>query len=254
MAPLITLSKVNKVYQQSRGPVQAIRDFTLEVAQGEVVAVVGPSGCGKTTLLRIVAGVLSPSAGSISIAGKSSQEYRENDGIGLVFQRPVLFPWRTVIRNVMLPSEVGPNRTRDSGAKQRAEHLLSLMGLEDFGGAYPRQLSGGMLQRTALARALLNRPKLLLLDEAFSALDELTREQLWLDFIEMWRLENPTVLLVTHSIREAVFLGDRVVVMSSLPGQVRAEQEISLPRSRSRATLTSPAFLELCEAIRRKLE
>jgi NitT/TauT family transport system ATP-binding protein len=244
----ITVSKVGKVYQRNSDCVAALSDFTMQVSEGESVAVLGPSGCGKTTLLRIVAGLIAPTHGRVMIGLRAPSDYFTEGGIGFVFQKPILFPWRTVIQNVVLPAELG--RANLKRSPERAQELLSLMGLSGFETAYPHELSGGMFQRAAVARALMMRPKVLLLDEPFSALDDITREQLWLDFAAMREHESSTVIIVTHSVREAVFFGNRVLVVSPRPGHVRKEIHITLPESRNRAVVTSREFADICEEVR----
>ena len=213
----------------------ALRDCSLRVAEGEFVAVVGPSGCGKSTLMRLVSGLWPASAGSVVVAGQ------EVDGplslVGMAFQNPTLLPWRRILANVMLPLEVVPQhrsrlRAHRAEYEAQAEGLLSLVGLGGFGTKYPHELSGGMQQRTSLCRALIHEPPLLMLDEPFSALDVFTREDLWAVLQEVWMARRPTVVLVTHDLREAVYLADRVLVMSARPGRIIAERAIPFARPR----------------------
>jgi NitT/TauT family transport system ATP-binding protein len=213
----------------------ALRDCSLRVAEGEFVAVVGPSGCGKSTLMRLVSGLWPASEGSVVVAG------REVDGplplVGMAFQNPTLLPWRRILANVMLPLEVVPKhrarlRAHRAAYEAQAEALLALVGLGGFGQKYPHELSGGMQQRTSLCRALIHEPPLLMLDEPFSALDVFTREDLWAVLQDVWVARRPTVVLVTHDLREAVYLADRVLVMSARPGRIIAERTVPLPRPR----------------------
>ena len=221
----------------------ALRDFTLAVRSQEFVAVVGPSGCGKTTLLRLTAGLEVPTRGHIDIGGTRVDGARTE--VGIMFQSSVLLPWRTVLRNVMLPIDfIGRPRSEDY---ERARELLELVGLSDFADHDPQELSGGMQQRVALARALLSDPEVLLLDEPFGALDALTRGDLNLELLRVWQQRKKTAILITHSISEAVFLADRVVVMTSNPGCVSEIVEVPLPRPRVRDMQYETAFTELAK-------
>jgi NitT/TauT family transport system ATP-binding protein len=247
----LNVSQVSKIYRQDSGPLRALDDFNMQAAEGEVVSLLGPSGCGKTTLLRIVAGLVRPSSGQVLINDKDPVDYRREGKVGFVFQKPTLLPWRTVYGNVLLPLELRGKQA--SRVPERAERLLSMMGLSGFESAYPRQLSGGMLQRAAVARALMTQPKVLLLDEPFSALDEITRERLWFDFAATWRHEMTTIILVTHSVREAVFFGDRILMVTQRPGRVQEEIHIPLPKRRDGTVAASREFVGLCEEVRAKL-
>ncbi|MFL5679697.1 MAG: ABC transporter ATP-binding protein [Chloroflexota bacterium] len=222
----------------------------LTVAPGEVVALIGPNGSGKSTLLRVASGLLTPNAGSVALDGQPVTE--PTTGIGLVFQEPRLLPWRTVAANVAYPLELAgwPRPRRDA----RLTELLDLVNLAEWTGARPGQLSGGMRQRVALARALALEPRVLLLDEPFSALDALTRERLNLELLELWRATGTSALVVTHSIPEAIILADRVVVLSSRPGRVVAELPVDVPRPRTLAALDDAVVSPLARAIRGSLE
>ena len=215
-------------------PITALEKVCFEVADGEFVAIVGPSGCGKSTLLRIIAGLQQPSAGSVTVRGKSAFEARRDVEFGFVFQSPVLFPWLRVLGNVLLPDRIlgrrNPQAVADSEAHARG--LLRDVGLEGFEDYYPEQISGGMQQRVALARALSYGPSTLLMDEPFGALDEFTRDNLNLQLLEVWRQTRSTVLFVTHSLQEAIFLSDRVVVLSPRPGSVIRIAEVPFGRPR----------------------
>ena len=223
--------------------VDALRGFSLRVAQGEFTVVVGPSGCGKSTLLRVIAGLLAPTSGSVKVAGKDVRGPTRQ--VGIMFQEPALLPWRTVARNVALPLELAG--LENDGVD---DALINLVGLKGFAGAYPRELSGGMSQRAALARALATRPPVLLLDEPFGALDAMTRESLTVSLEGIWRMAGTTCLLVTHSIGEAVFLADRVVVCGPRPGSIVGSVEVRLPRPRQWTMETEPAFAEARRAVR----
>lgn len=221
----------------------ALEGVDLTVGEGEFVALVGPSGCGKSTLLRILAGLIEPSAGSVLIHGEEPRPARRSHAIGLVTQDPGLLPWRTVAGNVSLPLEV-------TGASADVPALLERVGIADFAAYHPRELSGGMRQRVALARALAHGPQLLLMDEPFGSLDEFSREQMGLELLRIWERDRISVLFVTHSIREAVMLADRVLVMSPQPGRIVAELPITLDRPRSRELDQTARFTELVLATR----
>lgn len=249
----LTIDRVSKSYLQSQAAVLALQDISVSIQQSQVVALVGASGCGKSTLLRIVAGLVPPSAGLVQIDSRSPVAYQQSGKTGFVFQNPTLFPWWTLLQNVLLPTKIQAGLSKEE-QQNRAASLIEMLGLSGFENAYPRQLSGGMLQRAAIARALMLQPQLLLLDEPFSALDELTRETLWVDFNQIWRKQNLTVLLVTHSITEAVFFADRVVVLSPRPGKVQMNLEISLPAARQISMIDSPAFTGHCQQIREQIK
>jgi NitT/TauT family transport system ATP-binding protein len=236
--PWIELAGAGKSYAALDGPVHAVEDVSLAVAEGEFVSVLGPSGCGKSTLLLMLAGLLPPSAGEIRVGGRPVTGPQTD--LGIVFQSPVLLDWRTVIRNVLLQVEA---RGLDVAAyRPRAEALLRSVGLAGFENRYPFELSGGMRQRTAICRALIHDPPLLLMDEPFGALDALTREQMRLDIERLWLERRKTVVFVTHSITEALLLSDRVVVMSPRPGRVDGIFTVDLPRPRRLEVQESPRF------------
>ena len=249
---MIVLDRVGMTYAASSGPVEALRNITLSVDRGELVALVGPSGCGKSTLLRIVAGLRPPTQGRVEVAGRAVTG--PVAAVGMVFQAPVLLHWRRTLENVLLPAELSgldPRRYRE-----RAEHLLCLVGLADFATRLPQELSGGMQQRASLCRALLLDPPLLLMDEPFGALDAMTRDEMNLELLRVWgeasetaTSARKTILFVTHSIPEAVLLADRVVVMTPRPGRVAATFEVPLPRPRAMETRADPHFGELCVRI-----
>jgi NitT/TauT family transport system ATP-binding protein len=251
--PLIEIGRVSMTFRDSKGEeVSALRDVSLDIKRGEFVSLLGPSGCGKTTLLRIIADLLEPSAGSVRIGGLSPRENRLRQKYGIVFQAPVLFEWRSVRNNVRLPLEImGIDHAE---RERRVDEQLDLVGLSSFADSYPSQLSGGMQQRVGIARALAIKPELLLMDEPFSALDEFTREKLNEDLLAIWRKTRKTVVFVTHNITEAVFLSDRVFVLSPHPGRLSAVIDISLPRPRSLEMRDTPEFVALVSKIRRSFE
>ena len=247
---IIELRGVSKTFASRVGATEALQDVSLAVAPGEFVSIIGPSGCGKSTLLRLVGDLVEPSAGTVTVNGKPSRQARLARDYGIVFQTPVLYEWRTVHENVRLPLEiVGRRAERD----ERPRALLRLVGLDGFRDHYPWQLSGGMQQRVAIARALVLNPSILLMDEPFGALDEMTRERLNLELLTVWSETSATVLFVTHSIGEAVFLSSRVVVMSPRPGRLERMVEVDLPRPRTDKTRALPRFFELITTVRESL-
>jgi NitT/TauT family transport system ATP-binding protein len=249
---VVSVDTVSQVYGSTAGGVAALRDVSLTITDGEFVSLVGPSGCGKSTLLRIVADLLSPTSGTVLIRGRSPHEARERREIGMVFQSPVLQDWRSVRRNVELPLEV-MGRPR-AARRERAEEMLRLVGLEQFASHYPWQLSGGMQQRVSIARALAFEPVILLMDEPFGALDEISREHLNGELLDIWSRTGKTILFVTHSIPEAVFLSTRVMVMSPHPGRVVCEIPVDLARPRTEETRTQQRFYELVTEVRQALQ
>jgi len=247
VADLIRLDGVGMTYPTASGPVEALRDIDLAVGRGELVAIVGPSGCGKSTLLRIIAGLRPPSRGRVEVAGRPV--VRPLASVGMVFQAPVLLKWRSIEANVLLPAEL--SRLDPRAYRERAAELLRLVGLSEFAQKLPRELSGGMQQRASLCRALLLDPPLLLMDEPFGALDAMTREHMNLELQRIWMEKQKTVLFITHSIPEAVFLADRVLVMTERPGAIAAIYDVPLPRPRSLDAMADPAFTELVQRIRK---
>jgi len=233
-------------------PVIALQNVNLDIKQGEFISLLGPSGCGKTTLLRTIADLQQPSCGKVIIRGQTPRQIRMQKKFGIVFQSPVLYDWRTVRRNVCMPMElmVMPKKER----VERVTKMLDLVGLSEFGQHYPRQLSGGMQQRVGIARALAIRPEILLMDEPFSALDEFTKEKLHEDLLRIWRKTNKTILFVTHNIQEAVYLSDRVVVLSPHPGRVSAIVDIDLPRPRPLSIKDTVEFTNLVSKVRNSFE
>ena len=244
----IAVRDLSKRYATRDGNVAALEGISFDVREGDFVAVVGPSGCGKTTLLKILAGLMPPSRGDARLRGTPITGPRQD--IGVVFQSPVLFPWRTVLDNVLLPIDVqGLPRERH---RRAALDLLALVGLEGFERRYPWELSGGMQQRVALTRALVHDPAMLLMDEPFGALDAMTREQMNVELQRIWLERKKTVVFITHSIPEAVFLGDRVLVMSPRPGRILEDVRVDLPHPRPLDVMNTPAFGEHVRAIRRR--
>ncbi|GAB4064677.1 ABC transporter ATP-binding protein [Ancylobacter sonchi] len=243
---LIEIRGLSKTYRTRDGDVPSLRPIDLDIHDGEFVAVVGPSGCGKSTLLKLVAGLIPPSKGEIVIDGKRVVE--PPDDVGIVFQSPVLLAWRSVLRNIMLPVEV---RGLDRASHlERAKKLIATAGLSGFENKYPWQLSGGMQQRASICRALVHDPKIVLMDEPFGALDAMTRERMNLELQRIHFETGKTILLITHSIPEAVFLADRVVVMSERPGSVAAIYDVDLPRPRRLEMMGDAAFAALARQIR----
>ncbi len=235
----IRLVSVCKTFPGKTGPVEALSEISLDAAQEEFVSVLGPSGCGKSTLLRLIAGLIAPTSGEVFVHGK--QVDGPNPEVGIVFQSPVLLPWRTVLGNIELQVEV---RGLDRAIyREKARELLRLVGLEGFEGSYPYQLSGGMQQRVSLCRALIHNPPLLLMDEPFGALDALTREQMNLELQRVWMETKKTVLFITHSIAEAVFLSDRVAIVTPRPGRIRTIISVSLERPRTLESMKAPEFV-----------
>lgn len=237
---LVSMHNVHMTFNGTNGrSIEVLRNFSLHIAKREVVAIVGPSGCGKTTILKIIAGLLFPTQGEVTIAGLSPLDDRPRRTLSFMFQSPVLFPWLTVRQNVQLPGKLSGN----SEATGRANSLIELVGLSGFEDAYPRQLSGGMQSRAALARAISSRPQLLLMDEPFGALDAMTRATMQDELLNILETSPTTVVLVTHSIDEAVYLSDRMVVLSSRPARILLDMPIQLPKPRNWTSKDDPAFL-----------
>ena len=243
---VIAVRELAKIYGTRHGPVQALEAINFEVGEGEFIAIVGPSGCGKTTLLKILAGLIPASAGSALLRGTPILGPRRD--IGMVFQAPVLFPWRSVLDNVLLPADV--QRLGRERLRATALDLVRLVGLEGFERRYPWELSGGMQQRVAIVRALIHDPAMLLMDEPFGALDAMTREQMNLELQRILLERRKTVVFITHSIPEAVFLADRVLVMTPRPGRIAEAIAIELPRPRSLDVMSTPEFGAYARRIR----
>ncbi len=248
----IQIDGVSMTFLTGAAPVHALEDVTLAVRPREFVSLLGPSGCGKSTLLRLVSDILTPTRGTISIGGQSPRQARLNRTFGFVFQDATLFAWRTALENVLLPIEIAGGAAQRDGSS-RARALLELVGLADFERAYPWQLSGGMRQRVSIARALITHPSVLLMDEPFGALDEITREKLNQELLRIWEATGTTVLFVTHSSPEAVFLSDRVVVLSARPGQVVLDLPVGLSRPRLPQMKETVEFAHHTARLRRAL-
>ena len=250
--PVVRIAGVDKRFTRDGAVVTtALSGIDLDIARGEFVSLIGPSGCGKSTLLRVIGDLIAPSAGTVEVNGKTAQRARRDRDYGMVFQAPVLFDWRTVEDNVKLPLELmgydAPRRTA------RAREMLELVELGDFLKHHPYQLSGGMQQRVAIARALAFEPSILLMDEPFGALDEMTRERMNQELLRIWEATGITIVFVTHSIPEAVFLSSRVVVMSARPGRITDVIDVDLPRPRGIATREEPRYFQLVTAVREAL-
>jgi NitT/TauT family transport system ATP-binding protein len=245
---LVRISDLQKVYRTRDGnEIHALKDVNLSIKEREFISIVGPSGCGKTTLLKILSGILPRSSGEISVSGRP-QDGPSRD-VGVVFQAPVLLPWKTVLQNVMVPIVIQRRQIAEFDA--RARKLIAMVGLSGFEDRYPNELSGGMQQRVGICRALVHDPSFLLMDEPFGALDAMTRETMNEELQRIWQESQKTVLLVTHSIPEAVYLADRVVVMTPRPGRIVEVIDIDLPRPRRLAMQTTPQFGRYTDAIRR---
>ena len=242
---MIEADRVTMVFSTAQGQAAALQDASFTVAEGEFVSLIGPSGCGKSTLLRLIADIYTPTAGTVRVAGQTPSSARRANLVSLMFQEPVLLPWLTARQNAELPLKFAL-RTKTLNAMD----LLDFVGLRGWERSYPHQLSGGMQQRVALARALVTDPHLLLMDEPFAALDELTRDRMGQWLLSIWELARKTVLFVTHSIPEAVYLSDRIIVMDAHPGHVKAVIEVKLPRPRGEEVKESYAFFELLRTLR----
>jgi NitT/TauT family transport system ATP-binding protein len=246
-AERISIAEASKVYlRRGATPVDALRPTNLVVEPGEFVSLVGPSGCGKTTLLKLIAGLDRVSGGQITVGDRVVS--RPDSAVSVVFQRPALLTWYTVEENVLLPAKIAGTLTKD--LRRRASELLEFIGLADFKNRYPRELSGGMQQRASIARALAGEPDVLLMDEPFSALDEFTRETLHDELLRLWDSHPKTVIFVTHSIGEAVYLSDRVAVMAPRPGRIEQIVDVTLDRPRRAELRTDPRFYDLVSSIR----
>jgi NitT/TauT family transport system ATP-binding protein len=244
----VSLSGLSHVFDDGR-PLEALRNITLGVPRGQFLSIIGPSGCGKSTPLRLIGGLLHPTSGTSAVDGASPAQAQRDREVGFVFQDPALLPWRTVLGNVRLPLEVA-SRARGKGVPG-PEQMLELVGLTEFRKYYPHQLSGGMQQRVAIARSLVFNPSLLLMDEPFGALDEITRQAMRYELLRLWEAHGRrTVLFVTHSVAEAVALSDRVVVLSGRPGAVRADIDIELERPRAEEIERSSAFRDYADHLR----
>jgi NitT/TauT family transport system ATP-binding protein len=254
-APAVTCRNIGVRFFTERRSVIALQNLNVEVPRGEFLTLLGPSGCGKSTLLRVVADLISPTQGSLEVLGASPSQARLRRDIGFVFQDPALLPWRTALQNVELPLQVARDRIQ-SAKKARAtpQELLELVGLKGAENAYPHELSGGMRQRVSIARALVSDPRVLLMDEPFGALDEITRDRLNEELRRVWKELGMTILFVTHSIYEAAYLGQRVMMMAANPGRVQELVPVDLPEDRTLAIRETPQFVALTAYLRRVLE
>ena len=242
--PILTVSDLTVTFPDNNGGLRALDEVSFQVCPQEFICVLGPSGSGKTTLLRVLAGLLAPTAGEVNFGD------HQQPRIGMVFQQSNLMPWRTVLENIRLPLEL----TGAADAEARARELIDLVGLTGFEYNWPRDLSGGMAQRVAIARALIHDPDLLLLDEPFGALDALTRERMWTELSRIWQARQKTVVMVTHSISESLFLADRVLVLSARPGKVKLDLEADLPRPRVDDIRYTPHFGRLARELKAAIE
>jgi len=248
-SPTLQVRNLTAVFPGENGDLVALRNLTFSIAEQEFVCVLGPSGSGKSTLLRLLAGLLEPTSGEVLFSTTGSDENLPR--IGYVFQQANLMPWRTVLDNITLPLELEGVKVED--ARRRAEELVALVGLEGFEKNWPRDLSGGMAQRVALARALIHDPDMLLLDEPFGSLDALTREQMGAELLRIWQARRKTVLMVTHSISEALLLSDRVLVFTPRPGRVCLDMKVDLPRPRQEGVRYTPHFAALAHRLRESI-
>ena len=240
--PILTIRYLSVVFPDNNGGLRALEDISFDVHPREFVCVLGPSGSGKTTLLRILAGLIAPTAGSFLFG------HGEQPSTGMVFQQANLMPWRTVIENIKLPLEV--KHVDEASARAKAQEMIELVGLQGFEDSLPRDLSGGMAQRVAIARALIHDPDLLLLDEPFGSLDAITRERMWNELSRIWQMRQKTVIMVTHSINESLFLADRVLVLTQRPGKVKLDLKVDLRRPRQDDIRYTPEFGRLARRLR----
>ncbi len=248
--PLLEVKDLGVTFTDEKGSLQALNQINFSIDREQFVCVVGPSGSGKSTLIRVLAGLLKPTSGEVTLDGTPVTEPRL--GVGIVFQKANLMPWRSVLRNVTLPLEI--DHINPQEAASRARELIELVGLAGFEEWLPHDLSGGMLQRVAIARSLIHEPDLLLLDEPFGALDALTREKMGAELLRVWRAKKKTVIMITHDISEAVYLADRVLAISPQPGNLRLDLEIPLERPRQEEDRFSPAFVDLTHELRQAIK
>ena len=254
--PFVELRDVSLTYGRDEERVPAIEELTLDIARGDFIAIVGPSGCGKSSLMKLVTGLLPPTLGAIFVEGK--QVTRPVRGVGMAFQNSTLMPWRTTLSNIMLPFEIVQGhkhrlRRHRKEYEAQAQQLLAAVGLGKFGEKFPWQLSGGMQQRANLCRALIHEPGLLMLDEPFGALDAFTREELWSVMQKLWMTKKFTAILVTHDLREAVYLSNTVYVMSQRPGRIIYKSDVDLPRPRTLQMTFDPKFVDIVHALREQI-
>jgi len=252
----IELSSISKIYKTKTGLVEAVENVSFSAGTGELVSIIGPSGCGKTTLLKIIGGLLHPSSGEVLIGQKEPSHFLRQRKIGFIFQNPTLLKWRTARENVNLPIEIIQEHEayKDTNPSTSSEEMLNLVGLKGFYDSFPGELSGGMQQRVALARTLAFNPEILLMDEPFGALDGLTRQNMQTELLKLWRKTQKTIIFVTHDISEAIFLADRVVVLSERPAKVVADIPIQTPRPRERNSKLTTEFLNYEDMLWKYLE
>ncbi|MDX5359563.1 MAG: ABC transporter ATP-binding protein [Rhodobacterales bacterium] len=252
MADLVELRGVTHAYRTKAGPLPVLNDLTISIPEGEFCAVVGPSGCGKSTLTRLIAGLMKPDAGEVWLHGERVKSPRKT--VGMAFQNPVMLEWRTILENVMLPLEIVAPRMSRAQREERARQLLALVGLEGFESKRPSQLSGGMRQRASLCRAIVHKPEVLIMDEPFGALDAFTREDLW-QLMHRLRAEEPfTALLITHDLRESVYLADEIIVLSDRPARVQYRMKIDMPSPRPIEMLYEPDSVAKLAILREQIE
>jgi NitT/TauT family transport system ATP-binding protein len=244
--PILTVKNLSVVFPDNNGGLRALDDISFEVRPREFICFLGPSGSGKTTLLRILASILSPATGQVNFI------HNQHPEIGMVFQQANLMPWRSVMDNIKLPLEL--EGMDESRARVKAQEMVELVGLNGFEDSWPRELSGGMAQRVAIARALIHDPDLLLLDEPFGSLDAITRERMWMELSRIWQARQKTVIMVTHSINESLFLADRVLVLTQRPGKIKLDVEVDLPRPRKDDIRYTPHFGKLARKLREAIE
>jgi NitT/TauT family transport system ATP-binding protein len=244
--PILTIRDLTTVFPDENGGLHTLDDVSFDVHPREFICVLGPSGSGKTTLLRILAGLIKPTSGSFTFG------HSEQPSIGMVFQQANLMPWRTVTENIRLPLEVID--MDEESARDKTQEMIELVGLQGFEDSLPRDLSGGMAQRAAIARALIHDPDLLLLDEPFASLDAMTRERMWTELSRIWQARQNTVIMVTHSINESLFLADRVLVLTRRPGRIKMDVEVDLPRPRNDDMRYTPHFGKLARKLREAIE
>src|SRR5688572_9898350 len=244
--PILTVRDLNVVFPDNNGGLRVLENISFEVCPHDFICFLGPSGSGKTTLLRVLAGLLQPSSGNVHFIKHQQPK------IGMVFQQSNLMPWRTVMDNIKLPLEL--EGVSDTKARIKAQEMIELVGLRGFEDAWPRELSGGMAQRVGIARALVHDPDLLLLDEPFGSLDAITRERMWTELSRIWQAKKQTVIMVTHSINESLFLADRVLVLTQRPGKIKLDLDVDLPRPRKDDTRYTPHFGKLARRLREAIE
>lgn len=259
MSRTISISDLDLTFRHNGAELTVLRALSLEAKEGEFLAIIGPSGCGKTTLLKVIGGLQTFSSGRVSLGGDSPSEARKQQAFAYVFQNPVLFRWRTVLQNVLLPSEIYRNHPANGDRKKASREkialeMIELVGLKGFENALPNQLSGGMQSRVALARALSYHPDILLMDEPFGDLDDLTRTRMNSELIRLWGARRSTIVFVTHSIHEAIFLSDKVAVMASRPSRIKEVINIDIPRPRDPGIEFTPSYSAYMKQLRRALE